>query len=176
MLVVWFALFFGFYCFYWAYDVWWYTRFLLPAFPALIIGALLVLRRVRPAIAVTLIACIAFAGPYWIRKLGVLHMREQEATYVHAAAWSAKKLPKNAIVASMQMSGAMYFYDGRFSARYDILTPDRFSLLRAYAGAAGLKWYAVVFDWEEEGLRRNLPGTWTKIDEMENVRLLRLDS
>src|SRR5260221_7991288 len=44
LLLVWFAAFFGFYIFYLAYDAWWYTRFLLPAFPALLIATLLVLR------------------------------------------------------------------------------------------------------------------------------------
>ena len=103
LLVVWFMLFFAFYCFYWAYDAWWYTRFLLPAFPALLIGAMFVLRDAtarKPAIAAALIAIALAAEMTIVYKYGVFNTRDDEMTYVHAASWSRKKLPPNALVAS----------------------------------------------------------------------------
>src|SRR5205814_377341 len=65
MLALWWWPFFLFYSFYGPYETWWYTRFLLPAYPALIISALLAARdiapRVGPAIvAATMIACGIF--------------------------------------------------------------------------------------------------------------------
>jgi 4-amino-4-deoxy-L-arabinose transferase-like glycosyltransferase len=50
-LVLWFAVFFLFYSGYDPYSTWWYTRFLLPALPAMILATLLVAERgfVRPA-------------------------------------------------------------------------------------------------------------------------------
>ena len=41
VLLTWFAGFFLFYSFYGPYEAWWYTRFLLPGYPAVILGALL---------------------------------------------------------------------------------------------------------------------------------------
>lgn len=179
LLVIWFALFFAFYCFYWAYDAWWYTRFLLPAFPALLIGAMLVLRDAtarKPVIAAVLIVIALAVEMRIVRKYGVLEVRNDEITYVHANSWSRKRIPPNALVASAQLSGAIYFYQQRFPVRLDLMTADRFQLLRAYAGNAGLPFYALIFDWEEKRLRENLPGNWTRIGAMRNVVLLRLDS
>jgi 4-amino-4-deoxy-L-arabinose transferase-like glycosyltransferase len=45
LLVAWFLPFFVVYCFYGPYETWWYTRYLLPAIPALLLGMLLFLRR-----------------------------------------------------------------------------------------------------------------------------------
>ncbi len=50
MLLVWFGSFFLFFCTYRHHDSWWYLRFLMPAFPALIAGALLAARPVWRAL------------------------------------------------------------------------------------------------------------------------------
>ena len=42
LLLVWFAAYLLMYCFWGPYEAWWYTRFLIPAFPALVVGAVLV--------------------------------------------------------------------------------------------------------------------------------------
>src|SRR5262249_33834682 len=44
MLITWFGLFLIFYSCYTHYNYWWYTRFLLPGYPAVILGALLTAR------------------------------------------------------------------------------------------------------------------------------------
>jgi 4-amino-4-deoxy-L-arabinose transferase-like glycosyltransferase len=180
LLLVWFAAFFGFYIFYWAYDAWWYTRFLLPAFPALLIATLLVLRDIPSRWTWRwtwlLVAVIAVQSVRTDRHFDIIRVRDGEAIYPYAARWAEKKLPPDALPVAMQLSGSLYFYDGRFSVRYDNLDPGRFQELRAYAGAAGLHWYAVVFNWEVPELQKNMPGTWTKLETNRNVLLLRLDS
>jgi hypothetical protein len=181
LLLVWFAAFIGFYIFYIAYDAWWYTRFLLPAFPALLIATMLVLRNAMarwrwPAfLPALLVAVIAVVGLFFDREYGLRTLHEGENIYPYASRWAEKKLPPNALPVSMQLSGALYFYDGRFSARYDGLTPAKFEELKAYAGVAGLKWYAVVFDWEVPELEKNMPGHWTKVDTNRWALLMRLD-
>ena len=75
----------------------------------------------------------------------------------------------------MQMSGAYFYYTGKLPARYDILDPQRFEELRAYAGMAELPWYALVFDWEVPELERRMPARWRTIGEHKDVVLLRLD-
>ena len=75
----------------------------------------------------------------------------------------------------MQMSGAYFYYTGKLPARYDILDPQHFEELRAYAGVAGLPWYALVFDWEVPELERRMPAHWQTISGHKDVVLLRLD-
>jgi hypothetical protein len=182
LLLIWFGAFFGFYIFYQAYDAWWYTRFLLPAFPALLIAMLLVLRDVSerwhwPKLApALLVAVIAAQSLHLDAKYSILQLHEGERIYLYASRWAEKLLPPDALPAAMQLSGSLFYYDNRFSARYDNITAQRFQELRAYAGVAGLHWYAVVFDWEVPLLQKNMPGRWTKIDANRDVLLLRLDS
>ncbi|MFP5246912.1 MAG: hypothetical protein ACLGH0_09475 [Thermoanaerobaculia bacterium] len=62
--------------------------------------------------------------------------------------------------------------------RWDRLDADRFMLLRAYAGNADRRFYALLQDGEvthAEFLRR-LPGVWTPIGRNRDVTLYRLDS
>ena len=51
LLVLWFPPFLLLYCFYGPYETWWYSRYLLPAIPALILGMFLSLARERSAVA-----------------------------------------------------------------------------------------------------------------------------
>jgi 4-amino-4-deoxy-L-arabinose transferase and related glycosyltransferases of PMT family len=182
LLAVWVAAFFVFYCFYFftfngSDDAWWYLRFLLPAFPALIVATMLLIRDFVPrrALAWTLIAAIAATGVRLAFFWGVHRLRDQEQTCPDAVHWAEGSLPPGALVASMQLSGSFYYYSGRFTARYDNLDPGLFALLRAQPGVAGLRWYAVVFDWEERRLTLQMPGRWTRLKSMRNVILLRLD-
>lgn len=175
LLLVWFAAFLAFYICYGPYETWWYTRFLLPAFPPLLIGAMFVLRDIPlKQWRWVLVAIVVFQSLRLDRSFGILHTRDGEQVYPYAARWAEKLLPPNALPVSMQLSGALYFYDHRFSVRYDNLTPDRFQELRAYAGNAGLQWYAVVFEWELPELQAKMPGRWTKVATNRNVVMLRL--
>jgi hypothetical protein len=183
LLPVWFLSFFAFYSFYYftfhgSDDAWWYLRFLLPAFPALLIAAMLLIRDFVPrrALAWTLIAVIAATGIRLTSFFGIDRIRAQEHAYPSAIAWAERSLPPDAVVVTAQLSGAFYYYSGRFTARYDALDPARFQLLRSQPGVAGLTWYAVIFDWEERRLNLQMPGRWTKLKTTGNVSLLRLDS
>jgi hypothetical protein len=68
-------------------------------------------------------------------------------------------------------------YSGRFTARWDRLDADRFQLLRAYAGDANLRWYAVLSEVEVsmDEFHRRLPGKWTPVARYRNVIVYRLD-
>ena len=103
-------------------------------------------------------------------------MPEGESVYLDVVRGFAPKIPRNALVCSMQMSGALLYYDHRLPVRYDLITPDEFQLLRAYADNAGMPWYAVLADFERDDARKKMPGKWTMIGSIRQVELWRLDS
>jgi hypothetical protein len=179
LLPVWFAVFFLFYCLWAPYDDWWITRFLLPGIPGLIVGTLLLLQSIKPKIVTALIVVILLAAPaYLSHHHHVLFTNEIESIYPEVTQWAAAQLPPNAIILVGQMSGAWYYYTGTLPARPDQLEHDRFQLLRAYAGSAGKKWYALLSgaDMNIDELRKRCPGDWQKMGELRGVTLWRLDS
>ena len=174
LLVSWFFPLFAFYCFYDSYDTWWYTRFLLPAIPPLILGFFLIVRRL-PKAAMAIGVIIALGVAVWQdNRLHPLTVGADESIYTDTMRWVGGQLPHDAIVLAFQFSGSFFFYLDRDTVRYDGLDANRFEELRAYAGAANLRWYAVLMDWEME--RFHLPGKWTPIGKNRDVMLLRLDN
>lgn len=175
LLVFWFVPFFVFYIFYGPYETWWYTRFLLPAIPPLIIGFFLLIRNVRVNIAAFLVVVILFFAVKQDRKpLKPLEVGEQESIYPEIAARFGPKLPRDAIIMSGLFSGSLLYYLDRDTVRYDQLDNDQFQWLRAYAANANLHWYAVLPPHEFVEAQR-FDVRWTKIDEYRGVLLLRLD-
>ncbi len=176
LLLSWFFVFFAFYCFYGPYDAWWYTRFLLPAIPSLIIAFLLLLRDLRPqrVVATLLVIGIVIVGSKEARLRHALDVGHDESTFPEVIRWSEQRLPPDAIVLAGLFSGAFLYYSGRFTVRYDQLDNDQFQLLRAYAGVAGLHWYALLPDWERDEMR-NLSGKWTPLGTVRRITLWRLD-
>jgi len=187
LIPTWFAVFLIFYGFWPSCDQWWYTRFLFAATPPLIYGAMFLIRdlcalipraRIGAAISVVVIAAILIhLGRQW-EQLHLLRIDEDQQVYPGSVRTAESVLPRNALVVAGVLSGAFYNYSGRFTARWDRIEPDRFQLLRAYAGDANLKWYAVLSDVEITGpeFARRFPGTWTKIAKYRDVTVFRFDS
>ena len=175
VLVFWFLPFFTFYCFYGPYETWWYTRFLLPAIPPLIVGFLLLIRNVRVGIAAFLVIVILFVAVRQDRRsLKPLNVGHEESIYPETAARFGPKLPRDAIIMSGLFSGSFLYYLDRDCVRYDQLDNDRFQLLRAYAANANLHWYAVLPAHEWLDVQR-FDAHWKKVDEYRGVLLLRLE-
>ncbi|HEX9148260.1 MAG TPA: glycosyltransferase family 39 protein [Thermoanaerobaculia bacterium] len=185
VLLSWFGAFFLFYSFYAPYEAWWYTRFLLPGVPALILGTLVVARDLldlsttpqsrwaRPA-AAALLALVLFVEVRFIDRNRVHKFYKGDREYVVACAMARRRLPPEAIVASMQMSGALHFYTGTTYAMWNWLLPDRFAVLRVSTESRGHRWYALLAPFEQEEVRKNLPGDWREIDRVGDVALWEL--
>jgi 4-amino-4-deoxy-L-arabinose transferase-like glycosyltransferase len=176
LLPVWFAVFLIFYSLWPVCDAWWYTRFLLPAIPALILGALIVCRGLPKIAAALVIVVVVVCARDW-ETFHILRIDDDQAIYPRSIAVAEKVLPRNALVVSGLLSGAFMNYSGRFTARWDRLDADRFQLLRAYAGDANLRWYAVLSEVEVsmDEFHRRLPGKWTPVARYRNVIVYRLD-
>jgi len=183
MLGAWIAVLLGFYAFYFhTHETWWYLRFILPAFPPLVVGALLVGRQLlaarprwaRPAGAVAL-ALVLANGIFWNRHWAVLAIGEQERLYPRAMAWAGERLPPDAVVVCMQASGSLFYHTNLAPLRWDTLD-GRWPEIRDRARAAGRPICAALFEFEvEPALRGQVPGNWTLLHTLDRVSFWRLE-
>jgi hypothetical protein len=188
MLASWFVAFLLFYSIWPVCDAWWYTRFLLPATPAIIVGALLfwrdllnallLPRRVAPVLATLLVLWIVYVEGRTARYYDVLGIGKGQNIYPITIRMAERVMPPDALVLTGLFSGAFMNYSHRFTVRWDSLDADRFALMRAYAGSANKRWYAVLSAVEipMDEFARKLPGKWTPIAKVRDVTVYRLDS
>jgi 4-amino-4-deoxy-L-arabinose transferase-like glycosyltransferase len=188
VLLAWFGAIFLFYCFYVSYDAWWYTRFLLPGFPPLILGAVITVRdgfglgangaaswrAVRYAFAALVLATPLVFEIRFDDEERVHKNYKGERVYPQACEMARRRLPPNAIVASMQMSGALHYYTPITYAMWNWLSPEKFAELRARTESRGHKWYALLAPFEVPEISKNLPGDWQEIDRTGDVVLWEL--
>lgn len=188
-LVVWFATFFLFYCFYRPYDTWWYLRFLLPAFPAMIIAFLLVgdhvvdvvkertgfgrIARVMAIAGVLIVLGLEFRQT---RRLHATRIAKEESKYPDACRWAESRLPTGSLVIAMQVSGALRYYTPLLFARWDQLTPERSEVLLAAARRRGYRAYALLYPFEETEMPKHVPGPWQEVDRLRGVSLWALEN
>ncbi|MGH9838596.1 MAG: ArnT family glycosyltransferase [Blastocatellia bacterium] len=192
MLITWFGLFLLFYCCYSFYDTWWYTRFLLPGYPAMILGALLTGRSLvdwftagggerrlvwgrRAALAILLAVVLGFEL-YYVRHFDVRSTGAVESMHSISCRMVEETAPPRALVVSMEMSGALKFYTGRPIVRWDLIEPDQWRLLKNHAGERSYQFYALLMEHELEGAQRRMPGKWTQLGTVRHISLWKIES
>ena len=193
LLLVWFASFFVLFCSYRHYDTWWYLRFMMPAFPALILGAVLAARPVVRAIEIRLhlpsrgltsanllpalvLLFILVSEVGEGRRQNVLEIATGDSVYERACRLAAERLPPRAIVLSFLMSGALEHYTDLRYLRFDTMQdrPTVKKLLRITM-SRGSRWYALVHPIELELFRSRDLGRWHQIGHVDDVVLLELE-
>jgi hypothetical protein len=189
-LGLWAAAFIWFYAYYdVSRDVWWCLRFILPAFPPIILAGLLGLEDLcgtlparfissgRVVAAAVLGLWILGATHHWTKKLNAVGGPSFDGAYEDVCAWSAANLPRNTVVACMAPSGSFYYYTSLPILRWDQIEPSHF---RTYGSAllqAGRPLYAVLFAFEQESaLKEHMPGRWEKITTVHDVGIWKLTS
>lgn len=187
-LAVWFAAIVGVYTFYEvSHETWWCLRFIVPALPALILGGLLGIdalaqRRAGPkrssfqAIAAAAVAIWAIGlSTYWFRHFELAETKGGERTYLKACEAARVHFPPGTLVATMNFSGALYYYTEFPVLRWDQVDAADFRRYAALAGKAGRTVAALEFRWEEpKALRERCPGEWTRVAEVGNAVLWKL--
>lgn len=185
-LALWFAPFTLLYAFYQiSHEVWWDLRFILPATPALLIGAALGLeslwRRKPTPHALRMISLAVLAGwsialgVYWTKKHHLLLTPMYERKYRDAALAARKEFPADALVIAGQTSGAVYFYTPFPVLRWEFVNAAEFAALRARAETVRRPICAVLFEFEErEALQEHCRGDWAKVAAVGNVSLWQL--
>ena len=159
---------------YLVFEDWWYLRFLLTIWPFMMVGVGAVAmaiwtrggRLVRAAVVAALGLLVFF-------QTGVVADRQlfgqwaEERRYVTAAQMVQRLTPPNSVILAMQHSGAIRYYGGRMTLRYDFM--DRAWLDRAVAWLAdhGVRTYLAIEGWELPEVTRRFEGTSdlvTKLD------------
>ena len=180
-LLIWFGAVFAFYCAYYSYEEWWYTRFLLPAIPplAVLAGAAIekfdTSRERRAWLVAIVVAAFAIeltANQYF----RVLKVNKDESVYETASLMAVRNVPRGAIVAAMQYSGALYYYTHELPLRFDTASPSQLRDVMAHIRAQRRPVYAVVPEGEIPFMQKQLGGSWQRIGRIRHVNLLRLSS
>jgi hypothetical protein len=173
VLALWFWPFYIFYVFYGPYETWWYTRFLLPAYPALILSTIYAARAVGRCALIATFCAMAVTSVYLIVHWDLLNFREGESIYPNAVRWAEAEIPQDAVVITMQFSGARKYYKNRFSLRYDYLDPDRLKVLEAKIPPD--RWYAVIGEYELNDALSRMGGRWAVLGQYREVMFLHRD-
>lgn len=183
LLLLWFGSFFAFYCFYNVYDAWWYTRFLLPGYPALVLGAMLtareVLSRLRRAagqqaslVAGCALLLIVFGFEiHYVQRYNIFTTGKVDRVNAASVRWANSVMARDALVVSMQMSGAVDFYARRPILRWDLLPPEYWDIVKKDIASRGRPLYALLQEHEIEGAKKAVPGTWKEIGRMNPISL-----
>jgi hypothetical protein len=151
------------YLFYSPFDVWVYLRFLLPAFPALfvlaVIGAVSLLTRMVGAPRVAAIGLL-LAIPLFalrvtqVRAEHILASRVSGVVFLSAADYVRMELPENAVILTVLHSGAIRHYANRLTMRWDLLAADWWPRALDVLVERGYRPYLLVSTYEEAQLRR----------------------
>jgi hypothetical protein len=150
VIVVW-----ALYLIYTPFAAWWFLRFLLPAWPAMCLGAAAVLVRMAQArpIALRVLACAILAGVgahnlYYASTHGAFPSGEGDHRYVSIAKMVEQATEPSAVIVTGQHSGPIRYYAGRTILRFDML--DRAWLDRAvqWLTAQGRRPYFLLEEWE----------------------------
>ena len=184
LLLSWFGVFFGFYCFHGPYAAFGFLRYLLPGIPGLLLAAALAGQSLAIRAKGRFLPVAALAAPLLLvlglearvladqQVLGIAHYEE---VYPNASRFAARTLPEKSVVIAAYATGALEYYTDLCFARWDAVTPDSFVRLRPAVESRGYRFFALLFPDEEKELTAQAPGRWTKIGVIREVGLWRLE-
>jgi Dolichyl-phosphate-mannose-protein mannosyltransferase len=161
------------YCYYADFDAWWYLRFLLPAWPFLMLGVAQVACAVLPGggraapalLALGFAAVVVFCVNEDLNR-SVFRLWEGEQRYLTVAAEVRAATGRQSVVFSMQHSGSLRYYAGRTTIRYDNFEPAWLDRSIAWLTERGIRTYLLVEDWEIDVFKQRFAGqqTMTRLD------------
>ena len=158
------------YLLYEAFNAWWFVRFMLPAFPPLLVltsvsvvalsqqlsqregGAWL-----RVVIPSALVAVMMWHGIVYAIDHHAFSARS-ERKYAAVADYVSRRLPRNAALLSMQHSGSIRYYSGRATVRFDHIAQAQLESTLAALTDAGYRPYILLEPWEVPEFRKRYTG------------------
>jgi hypothetical protein len=133
-----------------------FIRFLLPAFPPLVVLVATALRGLtirlpallRVGLPLALVTVIAVHGVRMFAQQNAVH-RQVESRYAHVAEFVASRLPARMVLLAMQHSGSAAYYTSRPIVRYDHIPPESLDSVIARLESAGRPVYILLDEGEE---------------------------
>jgi len=130
---------------YFGVHEWFYTRFLLPAIPIMLLFSAVILlgivrRRSMAVRAPSVVVVLVVLGTVLAasaRAHGVFEVRRQEQKYPEAARFVRERLPASTVVLAVQHSGSIRYYADRPTIRWDRIDPAHLGDVLAALGAKG---------------------------------------
>jgi hypothetical protein len=153
------------YLLYEVFNAWWFVRFMLPAFPPLLVltavSIVALSSSLPPGLRVfvpsALVAVMVWHGLDYARDHAVFAARA-ERKYAAAADYVARRLPENAAVLSMQHSGSVRYYSGRTTVRFDHIPPAQLDATLTTLAASGYRPYILLEPWEVPQFQKRYAG------------------
>jgi hypothetical protein len=150
------------YLFYRPFDVWWYLRFLLPMWPAMMLltaAALETIARrwLRPVYPFAMAAAVGFLAWHGVRTAAArsaFDLGRGERRYLDVARFVAAHTDPDAVILSVQHSGALRIYADRLTLRYDALDPLWLDRTIAHLQSIGRRPYYVLDGGEVDAFRQ----------------------
>jgi hypothetical protein len=182
LLIAWFSIFLIFYSSYNIYEDWWYTRFLLPGYPGLVLGACMTAqwllgtwvkerRYVRWAAGIALLAMALSFPLHYDRKFEVLDYGKGESIHADSSRWADARVPARAVIVTSEMSGALKFYTHQLILRWDMIPPELWPSVKSRIQEKGYEFYALLMHHELEDAQRRVPGEWREQGQMRHLSL-----
>jgi len=167
---------------YTVWDAWWFLRFLLPAFPPLLIlsSAVAVAGLVRLTAAWRTAALVAGVSGLLIVQVhiastgAVFELRHLEARFRAAGEYVARRLPANAVVFTVTQSGSVRFYSGRQTLIWSALDPAWLDRAIEFLRAEGFHPY-FLFEADEEPLFKEHVGASSPVGQLDWPPLADID-
>jgi hypothetical protein len=189
VLVVWPGAYLCVYAsYYFTHETWWYLRFLIPAMPPLVIGALLVLRELwsrtlgnaqqdkahwrwlfGTAGASALVLWLIVVGS----RLPVLDSGLGNEAYSDNALWLATHAPANSVVVCTYTGGAVYYYTSL--ALVHPADEREAQRILELAGQTHHPLYAMFFKFDQAPLGYFHGGQWTWVHGHGDINVERWD-
>lgn len=139
---------------YLTFDSWTYLRFLLPAWPVMLLaaagGAAVIAARstVARRLVISGVALLCLWQAHTAYSLHVFDLWKQELRYQSLGHSLAGVLPADAVVLTTQHSGSLRFYAGRLTIRQDVIDPGALDTVITWLQDQGLPAYLLLEDWE----------------------------
>jgi hypothetical protein len=178
------------YLFYLPFDAWWYLRFLLPMWPAMMLSTAAAvdaltrqMHRHASAIALAISTIVVgTVGLHTARERLAFDIGRGERRYVDVARFVSGHTDPAAVAIALQHTGTLRLYAGRLTLRFDQLDPAWLDRVAEFLTTSGRHPYIVLEGDELELFKTRFSGSelgrldWPPMAAFDNPRIVIYDA